>query len=151
MEKMVKMHFLQSAVAGAPTLLNRSYRQTLAKISWASWRPSLSLTSFVITQGPQNKGSGYMRLNKLLNMNTIFTTFCLTYYWLQIFKKLFSSSHWWLKTISWFMPMGKIKIVFFSLCLVPPELGYIGVLNSLIKVKNCLQTFTKITGEPKLI
>ena len=31
--------------------------------------------------------------------------------------------------------MGKIKILFFSLCFVPPELGYICVLNSLIKVK----------------
>ena len=28
---------------------------------------------------------GYMRLNRLLNMTTIFMTFCLTYYWLLIF------------------------------------------------------------------
>ena len=76
---------------------------TLAKISWASWRLSLSLMSFVVRQGPQNKGTGYMRLNRLLNMNTIFMTFCLTHYWLLIFvfryKNLFSSSRWWFKTI----------------------------------------------------
>ena len=41
--------------------------------------------SLVIGQGWQKKGIGYMRLNGLLNMTTIFMTFYLIHYWLLIF------------------------------------------------------------------
>ena len=81
---MVKMYVLQSPVIGAPTLLGRSYRHW-QRTSRASWRLSLSLASSVVGQGWQNKGISCMRLNRLLNMITIFMTFCLTYYWLLIF------------------------------------------------------------------
>ena len=57
----------------------------LAKTSWASWRLSPSLTSFVVRQGPQSKGIGYMRLNRLISKTKISMTFCLTCYWLLIF------------------------------------------------------------------
>ena len=83
-KKMAKMCFLQSPVIGASTLLDRSYRHW-QKISQTSCRLSFLLMSLVVRQGPQNKGIGYMRLNRLLNMTTIFMTFCLTYYWLLIF------------------------------------------------------------------
>ena len=53
--------------------------------SWVSWRLLLSLASSVVRQGWQNKGIGCMRLNKMLNMITIFMIFCLTYHWLLIF------------------------------------------------------------------
>ena len=77
------VYFLQSPVIRAPTLLNRSYRhwQKLYELL----ENSHSLMSFVVRQGPQNKGIGYMRLNRLLSMTKIFMTFCLTYYWLLIF------------------------------------------------------------------
>ena len=81
---MVKMCFLQSAVIGAPTLLDRSYRHR-QKTSQTSRRLSFLLMSSVVGQGSQNKGIGYVRLNRLLNMIAIFMTFCLTYYWLLIF------------------------------------------------------------------
>ena len=83
-KKMVKIHFLKSPVIRAPTLLDRSYRHW-QKTSQTSWRLSFLLTSSVVRQGLQNKGTGYMRLNRLLNMTTIFMTFFLTYYWLLIF------------------------------------------------------------------
>ena len=83
-KKKVKMCFLQSPVIGIPTLLDRSYRRW-QKSSRTSWRLSLSLASSVVGQGWQNKGIGYMGLNRLLNMIEIFMTFCLTYYWFLIF------------------------------------------------------------------
>ena len=45
----------------------------------------VSLMSLVIRKGWQNKGIGNMRLNRLLNMTTIFMTFYLIYYWLLMF------------------------------------------------------------------
>ena len=45
----------------------------------------VSLMSLVIRKGWQNKGIGNMRLNRLLNMTTIFMTFYLIYYWLLLF------------------------------------------------------------------
>ena len=83
-KKMVKIHSPWSPVVGTPTLLDRSYRHW-QKTSQTSWRLSFLPTSSVVRQGPQNKGIGYMRLNRLLNMTIIFMTFCLTYCWHIIF------------------------------------------------------------------
>ena len=83
-KKKVKMCFLQSPVIREPTLPNWSYRHW-QKASQTSWRLLFLLTSSVNRQRPQNKGINCMGLNRLLNMTTIFMTFCLTYYWLLIF------------------------------------------------------------------
>ena len=83
-KKMVKIHFLQSPVIREPTLLVKSSTDT-AKTSWASWRPLLSLTSFVVRQGPQTKGlvSWDWTGCKIWLQSSWF--FCLTCYWLLIF------------------------------------------------------------------
>ena len=75
--KKKKMCFLQSPVIRAPTLLDRSYSHW-HKTSQTSWRLSFLLMSLVVRQRLRNKGINCMGLNRLLNMTTIFMTFCLT-------------------------------------------------------------------------
>ena len=83
-KKVVKMCFPQSPVIGAPTLLDRSYRHWQKNFT-SLLETVVSLMSLVIRKGWQNKGIGNMRLNRLLNMTTIFMTFYLIYYWLLMF------------------------------------------------------------------
>ena len=72
-KKKVKIHFLQSPVIRAPTLLVRSYRHCK---NFMSFLETITFTDVLCRQArTTNKRIGFMRLNRLQNMTTMFMIF----------------------------------------------------------------------------
>ena len=74
---------LQPPVTGACTLLDRSYRRW--QKNFMSFLETIAFTGILGCQAGLAKQRDWLHEIRLLNMVTIFMTFCLTYYWLLTF------------------------------------------------------------------